>query len=540
VSHRAIRTVAEQAGVQRHTLAAHFPDERSLHIARLGLLWTAILHRVRKVGVQSIIDVSGCASAPQGSVTHRQRLGVNGGAAALIVASSSLEPTINFGHSQLSGSLERLAARNGNPQEPGSRPSCEDAMHRQRLADQPFTIGEIAPLKAGWGGPGRWFLPQWLRAGRIHETAEMTTLRLIADDLTGALDTAAELVGLAGPVSVYWSGAVPVDLPTRTALDTGTRELGREGAIAATAQLAKSLVGASIAFKKVDSLLRGHTMAELAACLQVGSFPYCVVAPAFPYQGRVTRAGVQFRKTGDREWLPVADVCALLAEAGLAAARGDYDDRLVPGITVFDAETDVDLRRVAEIGREADGPVLWCGSAGLAQALAGSPPSPTIDLKRPILGLFGSDQAVTARQLAACGPYHLKLANGGPRGAADLATRLGQTGIALASLDLPSGLNRREAGQRIDRELARLTQQIRPPATLIVAGGETLRGLCIALGATALEAQGQVEPGVPRSKLRGGHWDGVDVVSKSGAFGGPNLWRDLLNLSSIDTEVATP
>ena len=57
----------------------------------------------------------------------------------------------------------------------------------------------------------------------------MTTLRLIADDLTGALDTAAEFVGLTGPVPVYWSGAIPADLPPSAAVDSGTRELGRSG-----------------------------------------------------------------------------------------------------------------------------------------------------------------------------------------------------------------------------------------------------------------------------------------------------------------------
>ena len=367
----------------------------------------------------------------------------------------------------------------------------------------------------------------------------MTTLRLIADDLTGALDTAAEFVGPTGPVPVYWSGAIPADLPPSAAVDSGTRELGRERATATTAQLAKGLVGASIAYKKVDSLLRGHTLAELAACLQGGAFPFCVVAPAFPYQGRVTRSGVQFRRTAGQDWSPVADLCALLAEAGLSAARGDPHGRLAPGVTVFDAETDNDLRRVAEIGCEADGPVLWCGSAGLAQALASKGAAPSAAaLKRPVLGLFGSDQAVTAGQLAACGPHHIKLADGGPRSAAVLGERLDQTGVALTSLDLPPGLTRHEAAHRIGRELGLLTQQLPPPGTLIVAGGETLRALCVALGATALEAHGQIEPGLPHSKMRSGRWDSVEVVSKSGAFGGPSLWLDLLNLDFITSERA--
>ena len=39
---------------------------------------------------------------------------------------------------------------------------------------------------------------------------------------------------------------------------------------------------------------------------------------------------------------------------------------------------------------------------------------------------------------------------------------------------------------------------------------------------------GQIAPGVPRSTMQGGLWYGVEVVSKSGAFGPPTLWRDLL------------
>jgi D-threonate/D-erythronate kinase len=58
----------------------------------------------------------------------------------------------------------------------------------------------------------------------------MIGLRLIADDLTGALDTAAELVGLTGPVHAFWYGAIPPALPRNAALDSGTGELDAESA----------------------------------------------------------------------------------------------------------------------------------------------------------------------------------------------------------------------------------------------------------------------------------------------------------------------
>jgi D-threonate/D-erythronate kinase len=213
----------------------------------------------------------------------------------------------------------------------------------------------------------------------------MTIMRLIADDLTGALDTAAEFVPLTGPVSVYWNESLPKSIDGSAAFDSGTREKSETEAAATLVGMSSYLASADIAYKKIDSLLRGHTMAELAACLRCELWDRCIVAPAFPHQGRITSGGVQFRVDAG-EWVPVADLVALLAEAGISALRGSTDAVLPPGVNVFDAATDDDLRRVARVGRSASGRVLWCGSAGLAQALAnGTEPMASPVLKRPVL-----------------------------------------------------------------------------------------------------------------------------------------------------------
>ncbi|MBV8399993.1 MAG: hypothetical protein JOZ17_14835, partial [Acetobacteraceae bacterium] len=224
-----------------------------------------------------------------------------------------------------------------------------------------------------------------------------------------------------------------------------------------------------------------------------------------------------------------ADLVARLRSEGLQANPGRLDGPLAPGISVFDAETDDDLRRVAACGLASSCPVLWIGAGGLAQALAGEAPAQaTWPLPLAILGLFGSDQAVTTRQLAACGSDWVRLADGAEASARVVAERLGAGNRALASLDLPPGLTRAEAARRIEAELHTLAHGLPRPGTLLVAGGETLRGLCVSLGARSLEVQGRIVPGLPRSILRGGRWDGVTVVSKSGAFGTPTLLRDLL------------
>lgn len=367
----------------------------------------------------------------------------------------------------------------------------------------------------------------------------MTGVRLLADDLTGALDTAAELVGVSGPVHAFWHGALPIPLPRNAAIDSGTRELQVGDAVSVTTALAPALVDADIAFKKVDSLMRGPTLAEVAACVRAGKWERAIMAPAFPYQGRVTRGGVQHASDGQGGWRPIGgDIIARLRQQSVQAQKGRLEAELPSGISVFDAETDADLQQIAAFGRAMGGSVLWVGTGGLAHALAGlNAAEATTKLPRPLLGLSGSDQEVTASQLLACGPDWLRLRDGAPTQAAKLLARLQTNGRVMASFILPEGTTRHAAAERIGAELDRLAQALPPPGTLIVAGGETLRALCLSLGASSLELQGRIVPGLPRSVMRGGRWDGVTVVSKSGAFGTPTLLRDILH-NMLTTEKA--
>jgi uncharacterized protein YgbK (DUF1537 family) len=375
----------------------------------------------------------------------------------------------------------------------------------------------------------------------------MTSLRLLADDLSGALDTAAEFVGICGPFEVTWAGrtwadGLPSQHPACLAIDTGTREKSPAQSVAVVERLAPLLREGTIAYKKVDSLLRGAWAAELAACLRAGSWASCVVAPAFAYQGRRTRNGQQYARAPDGSWSPVGDNLLIqLAAAGLDARAGRYDAELTPGVHVFDAESDDDLDRVVALGRRARRPVLWCGSGGLAGALAsGGDPSAPVRLRKPVLGLFGSDQPVTAAQLDACGSAVVALADPGDDNPGLVRRKLDRDGVALVKFDLAAGLSRHEAAQRIAGLMGELTAALAPPGTLIVAGGETLRALCLALDARALEITGRIVPGLPRSTLQGGRWAGVEVISKSGAFGAPDLWRTLLRDNQLISERSHP
>src|SRR6476659_8919000 len=89
----------------------------------------------------------------------------------------------------------------------------------------------------------------------------MAHLRLLADDLTGALDSAARFVPMTGPVAVTWQDVASAG---SVAIDSDTRELPAEAVRFRIDRVAPLLDGGAPAFKKIDSLLRGHVALELA------------------------------------------------------------------------------------------------------------------------------------------------------------------------------------------------------------------------------------------------------------------------------------
>ncbi|CAH1662228.1 putative D-threonate kinase [Hyphomicrobiales bacterium] len=356
-------------------------------------------------------------------------------------------------------------------------------------------------------------------------------LRLLADDLTGALDSAAAFASSAAPVAVRWHGAVPG--AGAIAIDSRTREASADEAGITVSGIASVLFasGAGLAFKKIDSLLRGQEAAEMAAILNLVQPAYCIVAPAFPAQRRITRSGRQYVREAGSDRAVLANLAGDLERAGHHVTKIRAGEPVPVGISLWDAETDGDLDAIVAAAAELDA-VLWVGSAGLAASLAraahaGDDQAGT-PLPRPVLGLVGSEHDVIRGQLAQLGPIHMLLDHAKSQTDSEVARRLVSDGAVFASVDLPAGISRRQAAVKIEARFADLLATLERPGTLVAAGGETLRGLCEALGAERLDVIGEIMPGVPRSILRGGRWDGISVVSKSGAFGGPDLLKLLV------------
>ena len=363
-------------------------------------------------------------------------------------------------------------------------------------------------------------------------------LRLLADDLTGALDTSAQFAGHCGALPVRWDDLPAACARNACAVDTGCRELPPGAARSRFAEVIDVLAPATdcLALLKLDSLLRGHAGDEIADCADRWPDRSIVVAPAFPPERRVTRRGRQYWFDGRQFMATGEDLCATLAARGVAFDIRRPGAAIPAGVSIFDAETDADLAMIVAAARP-DGPEpLWCGSAGLGYALAqrSGPGScgEAEPILQPLLGLFGTDHPVTRQQLSAVSQYVLAVTAAGPQVAPAIEDAMRSRGAAFIPFALPAGVTRAGARDAIDAIMTDMLPRLPRPQTLVVSGGETLRAACGILGADHLVVDGQIAPGIPSSRIRGGAWNGVRVISKSGAFGAPDLLCNLVEHSS--------
>jgi uncharacterized protein YgbK (DUF1537 family) len=385
---------------------------------------------------------------------------------------------------------------------------------------------------------------------------------VIADDLTGALDTAAPFAshgwrtrvvpwpgstrgvrGLAAVTGRAWASSDVV------VIDTASRHAApREAARRVRAATATAAARRCACYKKIDSTLRGNVAAELAAFRRAAGVACLPVAPAFPAQGRTTRGGAVF-----------VDGRPLAASAAAHDARDPVTSgviaRLAPAgaLDVFDAATDADLRRLAR--RLARGGRLHgcVGAGGLATAIAATLGSRrrAVDPRgvASVLVVAGSAHPAARAQVAA-------LVAGGALGlvvpiAARAATRDLEATVLLAAAALGAGRSvvlvppplapgarvgtrpADAAARRLAAVVVRLVA-LAPVGAVLTVGGDTTAAVVAAAQWAPLDVAGALLPGVAlvalparpprRGQAAGPRW----LVTKSGAFGDADTLRRLV------------
>mgnify|MGYP006270840837 CR=1 FL=1 len=319
----------------------------------------------------------------------------------------------------------------------------------------------------------------------------MSRVRIVADDLTGALDSAA---AFNGPVPVLLGDPDCATSAPVAAASTATRDVPLETLPGRLASWVEWLSGAAVPFKKIDSLLRGNTFAEIAYFVRAGGYRGAVFAPAFPALGRVTIDGRQ---------------CVVPPGKALAERQPVGAGTPADAFTLFGLPT---------------------GSGGLAHAIAaahglaaGSDPRVPQPRAGTVMVFSASHHPVTRQQ------WEMLLA---VESGAHFVTRANQVslrttlralghGLELALFDLsPSRMLAPDAAaERLARDMTQIVSAGTRPAALVVIGGDTLLTLCRAAGAVALMAGASPRTGWGHARLSGGVWNDVPCYSRSGAFG---------------------
>ncbi len=350
----------------------------------------------------------------------------------------------------------------------------------------------------------------------------MTHWRILADDLTGALDTAAAWCTAEGPVPLFLDHPAQNTSPVQ-AVSTGSRDLPIAASTALLSASIEWLCQGERAYKKVDSLLRGNSLAEIAWLLQQGRFEGAVFAPAFPAQGRFTARG--------RHWVGppcqpnasplnsvVDDLMLAFAAHGVqveidSVRPGHLSSPGHPVLWVPDALCDQDLQDLAALAKSSAGAGwLWCGSAGLAQAIANPAPTKTMRLTATPTALVTASHHPVLRQ--------------------QLRTLIEAWPDApLADFMAPEPLDPVSAAQAPHAAMQHWVDTRPAPPALAVVGGDTLLALCRSTGATALNAGPPPHPGWGQAELLDGRWEGTLCLTRSGAFGAADdllaLWPNL-------------
>lgn len=325
------------------------------------------------------------------------------------------------------------------------------------------------------------------------------TIGIIADDLTSAADGAGPFVG-ADHRALVMRG-VSARPCTVLSVDTNSRSMAVADAVAVVSAAAGMLADRSILYKTVDSTLRGHVAAEMAAALAASGRDRVVFAPAFPDAGRVTRDGRQFvdgQLVSDSVY--GADPVHPVRTSVLA-------DFLPPGIRadILDAESQAELTAKIRAVPNPDR-VLFVGSPGMARALADPDGPGPIQIAPPepadrVMIVVGSANPVSHGQAARL---------------SDMADVHVMTVPTARAPDPSAVLN--ELATRFRSQFDTFG-----PDALIATGGETMGALLQSLSVTGFRLLGEVSPGFPYGRARlPGRPRPLLIGLKAGGFGDPD------------------
>ena len=416
-----------------------------------------------------------------------------------------------------------------------------------------------------------------------------TKLLIVADDLTGGLDTGVQFTRQGITVRVVVDPD-PSGKWTRTAAQvlvavSETRHMPPGDAYETVYRIisAGRQAGIPYFYKKTDSALRGNIGAELGAALKASGAEVLSFLPAYPAMNRITVEGCHLidgvpaaqSVFGSDPFNPVVESDVRKLVASQTDTPVTCDERCGKGILIVDAQSDEDLRTAGERLFTKGYLSVSAGCAGFAAFLPdllgldrGEVPD-SYDLGDGLLVISGSLNPVTMRQMrfaqkrgfvricpkpgqeepfkngvAQSGenPASLRCAGSSAAQNAGPSAILwcGEKWVILDSSEIDpgeeafrdymrgKGMDSGEPRILIAAYLAEILAEIEDSVegTVMIVGGDTLLSCLRRLGCRDLEPLAELFPGVVLSRYRAGGKEKL-LISKSGGFGKESLLADL-------------
>jgi len=386
----------------------------------------------------------------------------------------------------------------------------------------------------------------------------MPKLLILADDLTGALDSGVQLTNKGYTVQVCTDLNDALDyaaLYDVLVIDTESRHISSESAydlIYSLANKAGSL-GFEHIYKKTDSGLRGNVGAELSALRDATQQKVLNFVPAYPKLNRVTIDGIHYVNGVPLansvfafdaiDPVTVSSVEELIhLQSDVKVSRNETD-----GIIVHDCQSDPQMNLIAEKIFIEDRDLISAGCAGL---LEGFPPKSdkhvvrsSANLNENLLVVTGSINEVSLNQIDHAVkkgatryhvPMNLIVNEKWSENDIDVYTEslmkeiLPSSTIILdtqQSFLIEQPISRDQIGKIIAKCMGVLVYKMLskfPEYTFMIIGGDTLQGFMQELGIHSLSPVREIVPGVVLAKYFYKDKEHY-LVTKSGAFGPDNL-----------------
>lgn len=410
----------------------------------------------------------------------------------------------------------------------------------------------------------------------------MIKLLVIADDFTGALDTGVQFSKQGIPTVVSTDTRIKYDEVSEEievlVVDTESRYLSFEASYKLIFDIIVSAKSAGIPFmyKKVDSALRGNISAEIKAVLEASQAKAIPFLPAYPEMNRVLMNGdlyidqvlVSESVFANDPYEPVTESNVLRRLRMEAAIFGQLVTDTLPkprnGILVFDAATNDDLERQADLLEQNELLSISIGCAGFAQVLAKrlfpNVRPRSYSIKKPLVVMCGSVNPITKKQVehsekqnhprisltaAQLLQHHYWRSAAGKKEIADFVSLIEQRPLVLfetlsneTSREIQvygqeNGLAVSDFRFKIGRSLGELTQELwlkHTNNTFLFTGGDTLFQSMEVLGVDKIEPIAEISTGVVLSVIE---WQGHkrQVITKSGGFGNEQLLEEISQLT---------